>query len=74
MAERLQLDKPLPVGSAGKKSTGWWGVWTLIATEGSLFIYLLISYYYLYLQTQSAWPPEGPPRLFWGSLNTGLSL
>ena len=45
MAEVISLDKPLPVGSAGKRSGGWWGVVSLIVTEGSLFAYLLFTYF-----------------------------
>lgn len=64
----------LPVGGAGKKSTGFWGVWTLILTEGSLFGYLLLSYFYLYFQTQQHWPPEGKPTLPMPGINTVILL
>jgi len=74
MAERVQLDKLLPVGSAGKRSGGWWGMWTLIVTEGSLFGYLLFTYFYLASQTEQHWPPEGPPLLWMPGLNTGILL
>ena len=74
MADALLLNRPLPVGSAGKKSTGFWGVWTLIATEGSLFIYLLFSYYYSYFQTPLAHPPEGHPSLKLALPNTFILL
>lgn len=74
MAEALDLKASLPVGSAGRKSLGWWGIWTLIATEGSLFGYLLLSYFYLYFQTQAQWPPGGAPELLMPGINTFILL
>ena len=43
---------------AGRNSVGWWGMLCLIATESSLFAYLLFSYYYFALQRGPAWLPE----------------
>lgn len=74
MAEALQTDKPLPVGSVGKRSGGWWGMVGLIVTEGSLFGYLLFSYFYLALQAKEHWPPEGLPILFMPAINTLILL
>src|SRR5579871_3474485 len=74
MTETLVIKESLPVGSAGIKSTGWWGVWTLIATEGSLFGYLLLTYFYLYFQTDMPWPPEGKPKLLMSGINTIILL
>ena len=31
----------------------------LIITEAALFMYLLFSYYYLYAQSSTPWPPDG---------------
>jgi len=50
----------LPVGSVGHKSFGWWGMLTVIMTEGSLFAYLLFSYYYFLVQYGRTWIPEKP--------------
>jgi heme/copper-type cytochrome/quinol oxidase subunit 3 len=51
----------LPIGSAGRKSSGWYGMLTLIVTEGALFLYLLFSYYYTWLWSGSQFlPAEGP--------------
>jgi cytochrome c oxidase subunit III len=50
----------LPVGSAGHKSFGWWGMLTVIMTEASLFAYLLFSVYYFLIQYGRAWVPEAP--------------
>ncbi len=63
MAESMQMDLALPVGSEGKHSGGWWGMLALIVTEGSLFGYLLFTYFYLAAQTEQHWPPEGLPDL-----------
>jgi cytochrome c oxidase subunit 3 len=74
MAETMQLNQPLPVGSEGKHSGGWWGVLALIVTEGSLFAYLLFTYFYLASQTEQHWPPEGLPILFMPGVNTLILL
>ena len=53
--------EPLPIGSKGRLSSGWWGMIAVIATEASLFAYLLFSYYYFAIQPHAApWPPEMP--------------
>jgi cytochrome c oxidase subunit 3 len=64
----------LPVGGKGTRASGWWGVWTLIVTESSLFGYLLLSYYYLWGQTEHHWPPEGLPKLSVSGINTVILL
>jgi cytochrome c oxidase subunit 3 len=46
----------------------------LIATEGSLFAYLIFSYLYLATQQGQNWPPEGLPKLGLGILNTAILL
>ena len=55
-----QLERP---PRAGARSTGFWGMVLLIATEASLFAYLLFSYFYLGSTATGPWPPEGPPSL-----------
>jgi heme/copper-type cytochrome/quinol oxidase subunit 3 len=55
-----QLERP---PRAGARSTGSWGMMLLIATEASLFVYLLFSYFYLGSMATGPWPPEGPPSL-----------
>ena len=62
-ADALYRGEPLPVGSKGRLSSGWWGMVTLIATETALFAYLLFSYFYVASQNGGAWPPGGPPKL-----------
>lgn len=70
----VELDQALPVGSEGKRSGGWWGVLALIVTEGSLFGYLLFTYFYLASQTEQHWPPEGLPELLIPGVNTVILL
>ena len=62
-SEVLYRGEPLPVGSKGRLSSGWWGMIAIIGTEASLFGYLLFSYFYVGAQTVSQWPPKGPPPL-----------
>jgi cytochrome c oxidase subunit III len=76
MAEAATLydGEALPVGSKGRLSSGWWGMLTVIATEASLFAYLLFSYFYIAAQVTSPWPPEGRPRLELAIAGTVLLL
>lgn len=67
-------DQALPTGSEGKRSGGWWGVLALIVTEGSLFGYLLFTYFYLASQAEQHWPPEGLPELLIPGVNTVILL
>jgi len=62
-SEALYRGEPLPVGSKGRLSSGWWGMITVIGTEASLFAYLLFSYFYVAAQTVGPWPPAGAPAL-----------
>lgn len=61
----LALDHELPVGSAGRASVGWWGVICVIATEGSLFAYLLFAYFYFAVQLDGDWSPHPAPMLLY---------
>ena len=54
MSEALTLDTPLPVGSAGRHASGWWGLMAMIVTEACLFGYLLFAYFYLEVQSTQA--------------------
>lgn len=60
---RMALRQELPVGSVGRLSSGWWGMWGVLATEAALFAYLLFSYFYIAAQANGSWPDGGPPRL-----------
>lgn len=61
--EAMDLRAPLPVGSRGRLSSGWWGMWSVIATEAALFAYLLFSFYYVASQAHGPWPAAGLPKL-----------
>lgn len=73
-SNRLYDGHPLPIGSKGRLSSGWWGMWAVVATEASLFAYLLFSFFYVGAQTQSPWPPGGPPDLRLASIGAVLLL
>jgi cytochrome c oxidase subunit 3 len=60
----------LPVGSIGSQASGFFGVWWVIITEASLFVYLLFSYAYCAMQFPGRWPPSGPPELGLASADT----
>lgn len=66
----FDLTAPLPVGSKGRLSSGWWGMWAVIGTEVALFAYLFFSYFYIAAQVHGAWPPDGPPKLQIAVLDT----
>lgn len=72
MGEALISDRALPVGSDGANSTAWLGVLALIATEGSLFAYLLFSYAYFGVQHPASWLPTNRPSLFYALLGTAV--
>jgi len=75
MALKGALAQPrVPVGSIRRRGTGWWGVLTLILTEGSLFAYLLFSYYYFALQSSSGFLPDKPPSIALSLPNTAILL
>ena len=66
MDDALIPNTPLPVGSAERNSTAWFGVLCLIATEGSLFAYLLFSYSYFGVQRDPTWLPTLHPSFKYG--------
>jgi cytochrome c oxidase subunit 3 len=74
MAEAAYDPPPLPVGAMGRNSVGWWGMLCLIATEASLFAYLLFSYYYLAIQRGRDWLPEPHPSIALAGPNTAILL
>jgi len=68
------LPRPLPIGPAGYRTPGWWGVLALIGTEAAVFAYLIFSYFYLQSQTSQPWPPSGLPPLRWSAPSTAILL
>ncbi|RST31277.1 heme-copper oxidase subunit III [Sphingomonas ginkgonis] len=63
MPEARTIDDTLPIHGRGQVGTPWWGMLCLIATEGSIFAYLIFAYAYLGSQGLGSWPPNGPPDL-----------
>jgi cytochrome c oxidase subunit 3 len=74
MAEAVYRGQALPVGARGRNSVGWWGMVCLIATEASLFAYLLFSYYYVAVQRGPAWAPDAHPTMKLAGPNTLILL
>lgn len=64
----------IPVGPTGRHGLGWWGVGTLVATEGALFGYLLFSYYYTGAAAPPGWVLEASPSMKLALPNTLLLL
>ena len=64
----------VPYGSIGRRASGWWGMLTLILTEGFLFAYLLFSYYYFAVQNGPAWLPDELPSFRLSGPNTVILL
>jgi cytochrome c oxidase subunit 3 len=74
MSEESLRGIVLPVGSLGRKSSGWYGVWTLVLTEAAIFAYLLFSYFYLASHAGTDWPLGGMPSLRLAAPNTIILL
>jgi heme/copper-type cytochrome/quinol oxidase subunit 3 len=74
MSEIAVREQSLPVGSFGRKSAGWYGVWTLVLTEAAIFVYLLFSYFYLASQANGDWPLGGIPSLKLAAPNSLILL
>ena len=70
MSDVALRSKALPVGSFGRLSSGWFGVWCMVATEAALFAYLIFSYFYFASQAIEQWPPGGVPGLKLAGPNT----
>lgn len=58
------------------RTTAWWGMVLLIATEAAFFAVLLASYFYLRFAGGGPWPPAGieDPKLLKPLIMTGLLL
>lgn len=63
MNQVVEASRPLPVGSKARHASGWWGMIALVATEASVFAYLLFSYYYLMAHSLHPWPLGGAPKV-----------
>jgi heme/copper-type cytochrome/quinol oxidase subunit 3 len=74
VAEAVWNAAALPVAAKGRNSVGWWGVLCLIATEASLFAYLLFAYAYFAAQHTRAWLAEPHPSFALAGPNTAILL
>jgi len=64
----------LPEYAFGHRSIMWWGTMGIVLIEGTMFVALLGTYYYLRSQS-TGWPPESPPPDLWfGTINTVILL
>lgn len=64
----------LPSYAFGPRSLMWWGTMGIIAIEGTVFVMMVVTYFYLRAQADG-WPMGvQPPVLTWGSLNTLILL
>jgi heme/copper-type cytochrome/quinol oxidase subunit 3 len=64
----------IPVGPTARRGVGVWGMWTVIATEAALFVYLLFSYFYLGAQGLPGWLLEPHPSLKYALPSVVLSI
>ena len=74
MSDLALRSQVLPVGSFGRRASGWFGVWCVVATEGAIFVYLLFTYFYFASQSVPDWPPGGLPSLQLAGPNTVILL
>lgn len=65
---------PLPVGAVRRIGVGWWGLLSVVVTEGALFAYLLFSYGYYAVQLDPSWMPVRYPKLELSAPNTAILL
>lgn len=64
----------LPGYAFGPRSLMWWGTLGMIAIEGTMFVLLIATYFYL-RGREPHWPPDAPPPLLrWGVTNTIVLL
>ncbi len=64
----------LPFEGGDQRTSAWWGMMCLIATEAILFVYLIFSYAYLGAQSTGPWPPNGKPSLLLAGPDTIVLL
>lgn len=65
---------PLPVGPIGTRSLGWWGMIAIIATEGALFLWLFLTYFYFAVQQGQAWYPNPRPSFDYSGPSTAVMV
>jgi cytochrome c oxidase subunit III len=74
-ADRLVLDvSRLPKFAFGHQGLIWWGTIGFMVIEGSMFIMVFITYFFLRTR-ESSWPPGVPlPDASFGTINTIILL
>jgi heme/copper-type cytochrome/quinol oxidase subunit 3 len=74
-ADRRTLDvSRLPTYAFGHRGLIWWGTVGYMVIEGSMFLMVIASYFFLRTRV-AEWPPSlSNPNLTWGSINTALLL
>ena len=70
----LSRREPLPVGSIGYRSSGWWGACFLVLSEASIFAYLFFAYFYYSIQPQQQWVPGGAPDFTYSAPQSAVIL
>lgn len=65
--------EPRSTAAGSGRDVARWGLFTLIATEGALFAYLLASYFYVGV-LHGTWPTTGAPELTIAAPNTVILL
>jgi cytochrome c oxidase subunit I+III len=75
VSHRRTLDvSALPTAAFGHQGLIWWGTAGFMVIEGSMFVIVLIAYFYLRIQV-TAWPPSLPnPDIAFGTANVILVL
>ncbi|HXH12052.1 MAG TPA: cytochrome c oxidase subunit 3 [Alphaproteobacteria bacterium] len=75
MKTRPALDvSQLPAYVFGPRGLMWWGTMGIVAIEGTMFVILMSTYFYMRLYVPE-WPPNlPPPDLFYGTVNTLVLL
>lgn len=64
----------LPSHGFSHRSLMWWGTLGMIAIEGTVFVLVVMCYFYLRSHAQT-WPMSvRPPDLLWGTLNLAILL
>ena len=64
----------MPIGSPGRKSSGWYGMLAMITTEAALFLYLLFSYYYTWVWSDGSFLPAERPKLMLSGSDTVILI
>jgi cytochrome c oxidase subunit III len=76
MSTRPTIDvSELPTYVFGHRPLTYWATLSMILMEGTMFVVLLISYFFLRTRVPD-WPPgpTSPPDLLWGTINTFVVL